>query len=787
MMKRRGFILNSAVIALLIPLLLLLATYEDVSSQIINAQSERGHLERTQYLLNTLDIEFQKALELSGKRAVVAAVDYVAVTGNFINPAYGANNTIRDLILNGTSPSITGYNLSRVMGGQTLRSWLSNFSKMLNEEGYILKPSVDSILKSVEIRVAPLDAFTIVIKARIPKVNITDNLGKIVYSGPIPSNGGYVYSTVDIRNLEDPLFSAMTGGRYQRSIRSCPLAYPELGLDPVLYANGSGASTVGHVVGNFEKFPQLSSDLGYNLTHVWDQNGDYLTNFTIDGVPVTTNSFIQANGDIGVMVFSNVSPSGSTLNWCYPSLKNRVNFTISGGSLTSYEGYQIPIVITNPDILSRTYYTGNNASIRIVERGTCNQVPFWIEYWSSTKAIVWIKATASKEYTLYFGNDTTYATRGNGTSVFEWFHGTEEIIRDGGDKSFNLSSLDLRGSIAIDFRAKPSKRNLNQAWESGIVVETTDTSGNPQWVYFIDDTKSLSYSLAVWDVYYVWWWPWPLQGPTTNDGARGDTDFHTYEAVIKPNINGAYVNFLDYGVDYSGFPTPVRQNLDGYLRHYRPPLKYLYLVNLYNRNRNNAIFKWIFIRKYIQTLPTVTFGKIEKYSPPTNTNPQRSTAGRVYDLQLLINCLMDQRYIATRNGWSFFERLEGSNRNHLAYERLANKTQDEMGYTYDGRHYPIGLVSFMIPDPNYDPKLYDLFETLGLSIEGNESSVDYYFLEYYFKGGRKVTGYRVWGISEGVLSTADLGKIPFFLDPATAREIFGKVGTCDLLYGYTCH
>lgn len=109
-----------------------------------------------------------------------------------------------------------------------------------------------------------------------------------------------------------------------------------------------------------------------------------------------------------------------------------------------------------------------------------------------------------------------------------------------------------------------------------------------------------------------------------------------------------------------------------------------------------------------------------------------------------------------------------------------------MGYKYGSQYYPIGLVSFMIPDPNYDRKLFNLFLTLGISVEEGQSSTDYYFLNYYFGDGTKAQGYRVWGISEGILSLGDLSNIPFFIDPETSEAILGSQGTCDLLYGYTC-
>ena len=163
------------------------------------------------------------------------------------------------------------------------------------------------------------------------------------------------------------------------------------------------------------------------------------------------------------------------------------------------------------------------------------------------------------------------------------------------------------------------------------------------------------------------------------------------------------------------------------------------------------------------------------------TSPTTYSNARAYDLQPFIDCLIDQRYFGIENGWSFFERLEGSNVNHDAYVTLAHRMQDELGVKYGDRYYPIGLVSFMIPHANYDEKLFNLFRTLGISVEEGQSSVDYYFLNYYFKGDSKVSGFRVWGISQGVISSGDLSTIPFFLDTGTATAIFGSQGAQDLL------
>jgi len=175
-MKRRGFILNSVVLILLIPLLLFVATYEDVSSQIIQAQSERVQVERSFSSTAYLDVDFQRALEIAGKRAIIATVDYVAITANFINSTK-VNETIKELILFGNATPLSDYeNLPKIMENQSLERWIGFMRERLREQGFYLLPENDTeiIENRTEIIVAPLDSFRVVIKAKIHNITIKE-------------------------------------------------------------------------------------------------------------------------------------------------------------------------------------------------------------------------------------------------------------------------------------------------------------------------------------------------------------------------------------------------------------------------------------------------------------------------------------------------------------------------------------------------------------------------------------------------------------------------------------
>lgn len=819
-MKRRGFLLNPSVLVLLIPLLLLLATYEDISSAIINAQSERTQVERTYNVVSFLDLEFQKALELSGKRAVVGVVDYVAVTGRFVSPSYMVNNTIADLVISGTSSSITGYDLSRIIQGQTLESWLTNVIEVLQKQGYAVSPSVADIVSSVDLKVAPLDAFTIVIKARIPEITIKDVSGKVVYRGPLPSSGDYIYSTIDIRGLEDPMFSAMTGGRYQRSIRACEYAFPGLEIPPFKVLHGIGSSSVDHYIGILSPVPEadkiffggtyLDGADAYVLKEgdLDVTNRPIIVNTSMDGIRVDPSKIFK-DGDMGVLVFGNASSGGS--RWC-SSLGYRFNLTVTNGVGVALTDYQIPILLSSSKISNGSLLTflfqhtdddgnddifKNGASIEIYDEN-CNPIPFWIEYWDSTneKALVWVRDSledgGSKTYSIYFGEGTP--AKGSGDNVFIFFDDFEdgtwsdrwvsvdrtptesngELYFDGGDEVLAVrtaANIGYSGSYAVRFRMRG---NRNRDWDSGVGIYDSDSN----LLLFTDDYSGSGDGLAV----HRPWWSYDTRG----DSGRADVStYNTYEAIMIPSTNNAL--FKDV-LDESG-NVLSRRNDDSYLRTYSSPLTYLYLVIDSERRGRRAYYDYIFIRKYPDTngdslddpsgFSGISLSTSSVEQMPTSSGGEVSPS-RAYDLQPLIECLLDQRYFGIYGGWSFFERLEGSDANHANYVNLAHQMQDEMGYKYGSNYYPIGLVSFMIPHANYDAKLLNLMLTLGLSTT-DVSSADYYFLDYYFGSGNKVQGYPVWGVSYGAYSGGDLSNIPFYLDENTARAILGEQGVNDLL------
>ncbi|ALV63911.1 Transcriptional regulator, GntR family domain / Aspartate aminotransferase [Thermococcus sp. 2319x1] len=758
-MRRRGFVLNSAVLVLLIPMLLLLATYEDVSSQIFRAQNERVLVERSFRGVAYFDSDFQRALEISGKRALIAAIDYVTATEEFIKQKM-ANETLKDLILFGTSEELSGYeNLEKIMQNQTIERWLILTREYLLEQGFLIEQSNEEILNNMRITVGVLDSFTIFVKAKIPNITVRDFNGKIVYSGSIPKSGNPTYVFIDIRNLEDPLFPPMTGGRYSRSIRACVYPYPELTGRPVKVLEGKGSSDRSYVLGEFSRsigedyiyfgdFYPGDGALAYVLLNgSLELSAPIIVNTSVGGIPISPINVLD-EGDAGVLVFRNLSAGSERKGWCALSYNYRVNVTITNPSPTTLTNFQVPITLK----LSSNKISLPQTPNIVVYDGDCNPINFWVEKWEKTgntvDLIIWVRtsisAGSSKTLSIYFDSSAPIEW-GDPNLIFEFYEDFEDGNLDGwefaGPTNWTATTDDARsGSYSAKSGVLSSKR------ETSCMYRTVTVSGDSELSFWwkVNNNKGiLSFYLNN-----------TLKDTTTNTNWQNKTyELSPSSYVIKWCFNTTKRNPKDSDVGY---------------------------VDL------------IIIRKAGGSGVSVTSSEVE--SKPEY--PLQPSVAKAYDLQPFLECLLEQRYFGVYNGWSIFERLEGSYDNHEKYEELANKTQDELGISYEDKHYPIGLVSFMIPHDSFDSKLYTLF-ALGLTarpLKEGQSSADYYFLQYYFGNGNETNGYRMWGVSYGTLDVpyfifnppVDLSFIPFFLDNQTAISILSNEAACDLLEGYTC-
>ncbi len=220
MARRKGFLINAAVLVLIIPLLLLMAVYESTSTSIIHAQSKGVLLSRDRFAVSVVQQDLKNALYLSMKRAYLTLTDYVVAHGPLTNEnaSYALKSLIIDGKLNGQyQPS---------MENVTIEQWFNNFIHYISSLGMSVAPNnFEEVRSHLQITVAPLDSFHVAVKARLVNITIKDSSGGIVYSGNIPESG-YVYAVVSVTGFEDPLIPSYMNGIYTRIVTPCVIPYP---------------------------------------------------------------------------------------------------------------------------------------------------------------------------------------------------------------------------------------------------------------------------------------------------------------------------------------------------------------------------------------------------------------------------------------------------------------------------------------------------------------------------------------------------------------------------------
>ncbi len=219
-MKRKGFLINATVLLLLIPLILLAVTYEDVSSYITYSQSQGVLLTKSSFTVVSVQNDLQNVVDMSLRRAYLTLTEYVIHNGLLTDQ--NASAALKSLVLNGTIKGVPQASMTNI----TLDNWFVNLAEYLRSQGMEIEPSnVSEFEKHVQITVAPLTSFEIVGRVRLVNVTISDLSGTVIYSGDIPASG-YVYSVVSVVGFEDPLLPASLNGLYTRVIHSCSIPYP---------------------------------------------------------------------------------------------------------------------------------------------------------------------------------------------------------------------------------------------------------------------------------------------------------------------------------------------------------------------------------------------------------------------------------------------------------------------------------------------------------------------------------------------------------------------------------
>jgi len=301
-------------------------------------------------------------------------------------------------------------------------------------------------------------------------------------------------------------------------------------------------------------------------------------------------------------------------SWHFQNWNYRVPVDISNtaGNLTDYQikiTYDFSEEYSNGNIqqycqdIRFTYYNYTS--------GNQTEIPYWIEECNLSangNAIIWVKVpflennTSTRIY-MYYGNSTVNS-KSNGDATFEFFDDfngvslnatkwthvqgsysvSDSAFHGNGGNSIEwirTNTYQTTGSTLIEFKMKPDFSSKD--WDSGIGV---GTSGEGTASGFVDDYDEGD-PMTIMD--NLWW-----SGSSNKDIARSDFNtYHIYKVIIDNLTNTRY--FYDL--------------TDGRI-HNRTGIKsgYIWLITDSETPSRDTSYDWIFVSKYVDPKPIITFG-----------------------------------------------------------------------------------------------------------------------------------------------------------------------------------
>ena len=206
MMKhmRRGQMYSLITILIIVPIVIFIAYYMTASQDMRFGTNDRVVADQQHQVAQGIENDFERAMRISCRRAMLAAVSKITTTGEYLD-----NATLRmnELVTNSTlygSPNA-------LMGGNTLTDWRD---KILSQDYSF---SIDANFS--ELKIENYDGMSLSVSMLLT-LNVSDRLNVSRIDRVVRKN-----VTVSVEDLEDPVFAISTGGYVKRTIKAYPFSY----------------------------------------------------------------------------------------------------------------------------------------------------------------------------------------------------------------------------------------------------------------------------------------------------------------------------------------------------------------------------------------------------------------------------------------------------------------------------------------------------------------------------------------------------------------------------------
>jgi len=195
----RGLVYSIITLLLLTPIFLFIAAYLEAEQTRDEQTVLKIRGDEISNYAESISLDVPRILDMTSKRALVAALNYIDVNGT---PLDDAQYRVEELMLNRT---IYGSN-SSFMTSSSLHDWEDRIEAIGTRFGLIANVSV------LALEVAPYDSFRLNVSLSIG-VNITDAVSSIAVR-----RAYHEYELLSLEGFEDPLYPLNTNGFIKRTI-----------------------------------------------------------------------------------------------------------------------------------------------------------------------------------------------------------------------------------------------------------------------------------------------------------------------------------------------------------------------------------------------------------------------------------------------------------------------------------------------------------------------------------------------------------------------------------------
>ncbi|GEM_PF-1089883 len=349
--------------------------------------------------------------------------------------------------------------------------------------------------------------------------------------------------------------------------------------------------------------------------------------FIVTTTTVTSNTSAAITASaFGSSQVASLTVAPASGNWYSPSWQYRSAVTITNSNSTTLTNFQVKVQLGSS--FDFTKALANGADIRFTASDGLTVIPFWIESWNSTSAVLWVNVpsipTSGTTIFMYYGNPAA-TTASNGPATFMFFDdfsggtidsskwvsagGTWSVISDTNENGVNAS---------VAHGATTNRQVLYSTWTGTDYVADVfgkQTAGRVWGLGVRATNNSNLYTLNLYDDLnggtnlYVYSWVNDSGGNATATLGGGNagtvTGNNWYRLTAKVHGNG--IDILANNVPVTSVTDSTNALTSGG-------------VALYGEAGTTAEFENVIVRQYAATDPATSVG-------PTTTQGGGTTGG----------------------------------------------------------------------------------------------------------------------------------------------------------------